>query len=106
MIKLQVLLHKPRRNPEGIAKVQSLMQSLGITTTASGAATVSAEIDPTSVESVFGTRLSADEKQSFAKGATETLEFPVPESLREFVESITVAPRHILYSTKQEREHH
>lgn len=68
------------------------MQELGVTTTQSGSASVSAEIDPGAIESVFGTNLST------AK------EFPVPESLREFVESITVAPRHILlHSTERNK---
>ena len=100
MIKLQVLLRKPWRNPEGIAKVRSLMQDLGITTTASGAASISAEVDPALVESIFGAKLGPREAQR----TTAVREFPLPDSLREYAESITVAPRHIVYSAEHHRD--
>ncbi len=84
---LQFLLRKDKRTPEGVAAVRTILESLGITPSASGAATVSAAVEADRLEPIFGPVGPVIQFQ------TDTL--PVPKSLTEYVESISVAPRHI-----------
>jgi len=98
LIKLQVLLRKPWRNPEGVAIVQSLVRELGIEPTVSGTASVSAEAAPEIFKSVFGDA----ETQPLTAGKADTQKLPIPGPLQEYVESIAVAPRHILFRTTPE----
>jgi len=101
MIKVQILLRKIWRTPEGIAAVRKIAPSLGITPTASGAASLSGEIDAQAFESLFGQE--AVEVSPRGPGASDfgtsggavSGELSAPEPLREYVESITVAPPHI-----------
>jgi hypothetical protein len=91
VMKLQFLVHPQHRSPEAIARVKQIAQSLGIVPTAEGAATISAEADPATFQSLFG--IAPDEKL-FANPATnQTL--PVPDPLKDYVQSISVAPRHV-----------
>ncbi len=87
MVKLQILLRKDMRTPEGVAAVRRILESLGITPSASGTATVSAGVEADQLEAIFGPVAPVIQFQA------DTL--PVPESLTEYVESISVAPRHI-----------
>ena len=87
MMKLQILLRKDKRTPEGVAAVRRILESLGITPSASGSATVSATVESGRLETIFG------QTGPVAQFQTDTL--PIPESLKEYVESISVAPRHI-----------
>lgn len=86
-VKLQVLLRKERRTPEGMAAVRGILESLGITPSASGSATVSATVEAGRLEAIFGPVAPVIQFQA------DTL--PIPEALTEYVESITVAPKHI-----------
>lgn len=103
-IKLQILLRPTRRNPEAIAEVQRIAQPLGIRPTASGAASISAEIDRSRFKSLFGK--DVQEVQARASGSRDfgaaagfaSGDLTVPEPLREYVQSITVAPAHIRMS--------
>ena len=81
--KVQILLREPWRNKEGVAVVRKIAESLGIEPTASGVATVSGRIGRGAFESLFG------------MGAETAPALPIPELLREYVESITIAPPHI-----------
>jgi hypothetical protein len=76
---LQILLRKPHRTPRDIAGVREALVSLGIQPTASGAATISASISADLFHQIFGDENAAT--------------LPVPDSVREMVESITIAPR-------------
>ncbi len=99
-IKLQILLRKAWRTPEGLAAVKKIAESLGITPTASGAASVSAEIDPQAFESLFGQKAREAGPRPPGRwdfgspGGAVSGPLGVPELLREYVESITVAPPH------------
>jgi hypothetical protein len=98
-MKLQLLMHPHCRNDEAIAAAKNISQSLGISPTAEGGATVSAEVDLDTFQSLFGkppTEPSGPESVS-----DESL--PVPEPLREYVQSISVAPRHIYMSGPKRR---
>jgi hypothetical protein len=83
MIRLQVLLRDNWRHDEGVRLVQNRLKSLGITPTAAGHVTVSAETSPETFRDTFG----HDE----SSGASLT----VPPMLAPFVESISIAPPHI-----------
>jgi hypothetical protein len=109
VIKLQILLHKAWRTPQGIDTVKKIAESLGIKPTASGAATLSGEIEPQAFESLFirtvkGVRPPPPGKRDFGvpAGAGSGL-LAIPEPLREYVESITVAPPYILMKSPSER---
>ena len=71
--------------------VKKIAQGLGIVPTAEGTASISAETDAATFQSLFGT---APDDGLFANPATSPT-LPVPEPLREHVESISVAPRHV-----------
>jgi hypothetical protein len=88
-VKLQVLLLSQHRNPEGLAKVRKASAVLGIRPTAQGEATISADVDEQTYKSIFGEYLSTQDV-SFQSGS-----LPIPESLKEYVQSISIAPLHI-----------
>ena len=90
-MKLQLLVHPHHRSPEAIATVKQIAQRLGIVPTAEGAATISAEADAATFQALFGT--SPDEKLFANPVTNQTL--PVPDPLKDYVQSISVAPRHI-----------
>jgi|RhiMetdeSRZDD1v2_1073273.scaffolds.fasta_scaffold59216_3 hypothetical protein len=100
-IKIQLLLRKEWRKPEGIVTVRNITSSLGITPTAWGAVTISGEIEAHAFETLFaqkpqqvGSRLPGASDCGSPGGAVAG-PLEVPEPLREYVESITVAPPHI-----------
>lgn len=84
MVKLQVLLRRDQRTPIAVERVRKILQSLGIDPTASGLASVSAAVDMDRFRLIFGSSSPAASLQA------ETI--PVPDSLKQYVESITVAP--------------
>jgi hypothetical protein len=101
MPKLQILLRKEYRKPEGIAAVKQIVSGFGIEPTSTGLASLSGEISQEAFESMFSStaRPSSPPMTVEAGGASnsEYRELPVPERLREYVESITVAPPHIYF---------
>jgi hypothetical protein len=109
VIKLQILLRKAWRTPQGIDTVKNIAKSLGIKPTASGVATLSCEIEPQAFESLFvrnvrGARpRPSGERDSGLLGAADSGLLAVPEPLREYVESITVAPPYTLMKRPSER---
>ena len=96
-MKLQVLLHPQLRNPSGVENAKQILQSLGIHPTAAGAASISAEVDNEAFRSVFG--IPPPEDSSAGVVSNETL--PVPESLKDYVASISIAPRHIYMNSSR-----
>lgn len=97
-VKLQILLRKSWRTPEGIAAVKKIAASLGITPTASGTVTLSGEIEPQVFESLFRQRVQEIDPRPpggldfGTPGGVVPAPLDVPGALREYVESITVAP--------------
>jgi hypothetical protein len=73
--------------------VRELLASLGITPTAAGAATLSAELDGGRFRDVFG--ITATD----VPGGHVSQDLKVPAVLSEYVESISVAPSHIYLQT-------
>jgi hypothetical protein len=96
-IKLQVLLREPWRTAEGVGRARALMAELGMTPTAEGRATISAEIGRDEFATLFQRSVEeiapqAPSGRDFGRsGGHISGELPVPEPLREYVESITVA---------------
>jgi hypothetical protein len=103
-IKLQLLLNPKWRTPEGIAQVKRIAQSLGISPTVTGAASVSAEMEPEPFEKLFATKaipIAARKPNATdfgTSGGFASGDLEVPAMLSEFVQSVTVAPAHILMS--------
>ena len=88
--------------------MRGIAASLGITPTTSGAASVSGEITSEVFETLFGTKVrkvgprppGASDFGSPGGAASNVIN--VPEVLREYVESITVAPPHIRMSSPEQ----
>jgi hypothetical protein len=85
-INLQILVAMSHRNPDDIAAVRDGLTTLGIQPTSSGAASLSAAVDPAKFESLFGPYPSGN--------VLTAAPLRVPPSLSDLVESITIAPRH------------
>ncbi len=90
-MKLQLLLHPHQRNRDAIATTKKISTSLGIHPTAEGVATISAEVDENTFQSLFG--IPPEENSSDISAAKESLS--VPDPLKEYVQSIAVAPPHL-----------
>jgi hypothetical protein len=101
MIKLQILLRQPWRNAEGVEHVREVASSLGIQPTAEGRATISAEVGEQAFETMFHTPVQKLMPQPPSgsdygrSGGSVSGDLPIPEPLKEYIESITVAPPHI-----------
>lgn len=97
LVKLQFLLRKESRTSEGIAAVKRIAMSLGIVPTASGVATVSAEMQDEAFESLFAQKLQDVGPRPPAgtdfgsPGGSASGPLEVPERLREHVASVSVA---------------
>ncbi|MFZ1935350.1 MAG: hypothetical protein WCB27_05770 [Thermoguttaceae bacterium] len=100
-IKLQLLLHKASRTPDGISAVLGLLPALGIHPTVAGNASISAEMSLQEFEKVFGFSpqvieprgaITGDYGQS--PGHTQAT-LSIPTKLRSFVENISLAPPHL-----------
>jgi hypothetical protein len=95
VIKLQLLLRGPYRDPHGVERVCRAAAAAGLTVTGAGRVTVSAEVSPEAFATLFGPPAAAKDA-----APSPSMELPVPRELSEFVESITVAPRHVRMSPK------
>ena len=99
-VKLQLLLHREWRTADGIEEVRKILDSLGITLTASGLATISADIEAERFESVFGvkaTRIAArgpGAEDFGTSGGHQSVDLAVPAQLEKYVASISAAPPH------------
>jgi len=87
LVRLQLLLRREWRTPEGVAAVEKALPALDMQPTAHGAATVSGVMDAGVFEKRFGA------VSGIVPFKTDTLETPQP--LREYVESISVASQHV-----------
>ncbi len=99
-IKLQLLLRANWRSPQGLDKVREILASLGLTPTAGGLVTISAEVEPEKFKEVFGvtaieTTPQPPGAQEFGRsGGYNSPELQVPTALSEYVQSISAAPGH------------
>ncbi len=81
--------------------VKKIAASLGITPTATGAVSVSGDIDPRAFRVLFGARVRKVNPRpprgadSGSPGGPLSGPLSVPEPLQPYVESITVAPPHL-----------
>lgn len=97
MIKLQILLRSRWRNAEGVARAREIAEQLGIKPTAEGRATLSAEVEPEAFKAIFQEPArevepsQPGERDFGGPGGHIAGELPVPEPLRKYIESITVA---------------
>lgn len=89
-LKLQVLLSPAFRSESGVAQVVAALQRLGLEPTASGRTSISARVSPETFERLFG--FVPD-----GKAGPSDAELPVPEELSQSVQSMTLAPPHILF---------
>ena len=92
-VRLQLLLRAPWRSEKGRAEVQAALHALGFEVTGSGQASVSARATPEAFAAVFGGTPPAVNRNA---PADADLDLAVPASLAASVESITVAPRHVI----------
>jgi hypothetical protein len=81
MIKLQLLLQRPSTDIALDPAVRAALEAHGFTITASGRATVSAEMTDAAFEALFG-------------WPPRTAGLPVPPGLQESISMITFTPRH------------
>jgi hypothetical protein len=100
-IKLQLLLRSNWRSPQGLDKVRQILASLGLTPTAGGLATISAEVEPEKFKEIFGVTATETAPQPPAgqefgrSGGYTSPELQVPAALSEYVQSISTASGHI-----------
>lgn len=101
MVKLQLLMHPERRSQEDVMQASAAAQALGLQITSTGAATLSAEIDATRVQELFGVEpvaLPERARSAFDFGAppgfgTQGDAQPeVPPALRAWVAAVSLAP--------------
>lgn len=85
-VRLQVLVRKNARNERGIAAAEAALRALGFEITGTGRATLSVRTTPETLRALFG-----DERRDLA----------VPEPLADYVESMSVAPRHTIISRRR-----
>ena len=91
MIKLQLLLSQPNRDAQLDPGVCARLEALGMRITASGAATVSADIAPDAYERLFGPPPPLQAGCVATPQAAPTL--PVPADLADSVKLVTIAAR-------------
>jgi hypothetical protein len=100
-VKLQLLLRKEWRNPQGIEKVRGILSSLGLSPTAGGLVTISADIEPEKFKNMFGVTATETapqppgEREAGRSGGYISPDLKVPAALSDYVESISAAPGHI-----------
>ena len=88
-VRLQLLVRKDARNARGVAAVSEALRALGFDVTGAGKASVSARASPDAFRAVFGDAMAS--------------ELPVPARLTEYVESVSIAPRHTLIDRRGRR---
>jgi len=81
-VRLQLLLRGDGRDRARQAALEQALRSMGLELTAHGTASATARADPETFSRVF------------SAAADPATELTVPERLREFVHSITIAPSH------------
>src|SRR5262245_14492757 len=96
-VRLQLLLRPEWRSTEGVERVKDTLRSLGVEVTGSGRVTVSARADARPFRGGVGRLPTRQTGQP-----TEETAIEVPLALRELVELVTIAPRHLLMDHSSE----
>jgi hypothetical protein len=102
-IKLQILLRREWRTPEGLEKVQAILRTIGLVPTAAGAVTISAEVEASTFQQMFGVTATETPPQPPGKsdygksGGNVSPDLKVPAALSDFVDSISAAPGHYYF---------
>ena len=91
-VKLQILLKQPA-DPQELDQIEGLVRKLGAEPTGRGTISLSAVMPRERFEKLF--KKSFEGASRFAADATKAAVLPVPEELREHVESISETPIHI-----------
>ena len=99
-IRLQVLLRKDARNARGVAALADALRALGFEVTGTGRASISARATRGAFNAVFGEAPPASAYRAPAEGGRDLL---VPPAVADYVESISVAPRHTVISRRGRR---
>lgn len=92
MIKLQLLLRHPGKEPELDPALRARLEACGMAVTGAGRASLSAEIGEDGFDKLFGHHPAL--QSGFAPTPQASMELPVPASLSDAISLITVAPRH------------
>jgi hypothetical protein len=90
---LQVLLRPDRRDEQGREDAATALRKLGLEVTGVGRASISARAGPDLVAAVFG----VEPPRAATRGRPDALagELPVPDVLAEYVERMSIAPKHV-----------
>lgn len=99
-IRLQVLLRKDARNARDLTALAEALRALGFEVTGTGRASISARATREAFDAVFG---GAPPASAYAAPAAGSRELPVPAGVADYVESISVAPRHTVISRRGRR---
>jgi hypothetical protein len=91
-VKLQILLKQPA-NAQELEKIERLIGTMGAELTGRGAVTLSAVMPRERFEKVFNKRFEGT--SGFVADPGKASVLPVPEALRDHVESISETPVHI-----------
>jgi hypothetical protein len=93
MIKLQLLLRHPSPEAELDPALRDALAAHGMAVTATGRASLSAEVSPSDFEHWFGPLPAL--QWGFAPNASAAPALPVPPDLSPAVSLITIAPQHV-----------
>ena len=86
-----MLVRTDARDAHGIAGLEAALRGLGFEVTGAGRASVSARATPDAFTAVFG---DAPGVSTYRMTAAASRGLPVPAALTDYVESISIAPRH------------
>ena len=84
-VRLQVLMRSEHRNADSVEAAAKVAASLGLAPSGQGQATFSARVNAPDYQRLFGESLGSKKPDS---------PLPIPKELAEYVESITIAPKH------------
>jgi hypothetical protein len=96
-IRLQMLVRTDARDAHGIAGLEAALRGLGFEVTGTGRASISARATPDAFAAVFG---DVPAPSSFCAASATGGGLHVPAALADYVESISIAPRHAVIARR------
>ena len=84
-VRLQILMRSEHRKPDSVEAAAKVAATLGLAPSGQGQATFSARVTAPDYRRLFGVSPGSQEPES---------QLPIPKELAEYVESITIAPKH------------
>lgn len=103
MIKLQLLLRHPSRDPGLEPALRAQLEALGMVITGAGRASVSATMAQEDFERVFGP--PRPNTSGFARDPLAAPDLSVPASLDDAISMISIAPHHCATNNKPRGKH-